>query len=102
MARLSMGFSRLKENAMQVPSRSQEISDKRQKLFSKSSSIPSSSLESNKFMPRRPPELSDNELDQVRRSVSLQVKYDMSMIRGLDSACGVMGRQFEEYPQVLY
>ena len=35
-------------------------------------------------MPRRPPELSDNELDQVRRSVSLQVKYDMSMIRAAD------------------
>jgi len=51
--------------------------DARQKL-----SKPSlTNMESAKYLPRKPPDLTDEELANIKRSVSRQVAHDLSMIR---------------------
>ena len=55
--------------------------DSRQRALSKSSSLSSSLLESSKYLPKRPPVLTEQDLEQLTRSVSMQVQYDMDMIK---------------------
>ena len=56
--------------------------DARQKLTSKSTSnIPISSLESTKYLPRKPAELSEEEMKRIKSSLSLQQEYDLNTMR---------------------